>query len=795
LLSKNQIPSTNQIEVRLLNLATVFLGLYSIVLSLSPMVRARSFQVSPIWHHWLGFSIWILVFYLAHLMNARRLPKRSPFFLPVAGLLTGWGLLTIYRLLPEFGWRQAIWLAVCGLIFILGLYLPRDFRFLRRYKYIWLTGGLVLTALTLFLGTNPLGYGPKMWLGCCGLYLQPSEPLKLLLIIYLAAYLADRLILPAGETRAMDMQALLTLLAPTFLMTGLAMLLLAIQRDLGTASIFLFLYAVMVYVASGRRRVVLLALAALIVASIVGYLIFDVVQLRIDAWLNPWLDPTGRSYQIVQSLLAIANGGLVGRGPGLGSPGVVPVPHSDFIFTAIFEEIGLVGATGILVLISFIAYAGLQSAMRTSAPFQRYLAVGLTAYLVGQGILIIAGNLRLLPLTGVTLPFVSYGGSSLLVSMISLLFLTMISAEAQGGQRNALETRPIFQLGTLLLGGILALFIIAVWWSVARSPALLARTDNPRRTINDRYVRRGSILDRKDRPITQTQGNPGEYTRQINYPDLSSVVGYTDPLYGQAGLEASLDGYLRGLEGNPLLAIWWNNLVYGQPPPGLDVRTSLDLDLQTIADRLLRDSTGALVLLNAETGEILAMASHPTYNANRLAELGESLLSNPSSPLLNRAIQGVYPTGNDQDPPSLLPGLGENARQVVGDDESASPLQMSLAAAVLSARGVRPAYRLVTAVNEPERGWMILPVQEKTRTLLSEIGANAAAESMAVPDRPFWQSLAVTSQDRQQVTWYLGGTMPDWKGAPLALAVLLEGNEEELAEEIGQKMLLNALGK
>jgi cell division protein FtsW (lipid II flippase) len=842
------------------------------------MVRTRSLTTGPIWSHWLVFAVWLLSFNLAHIFLTRRLPGRDALLLPAAGLLTGWGLLTIFRLYPSFGLRQAGWLALATVIFILGLNLSPDFRFLRRYKYLWLSGGLLLTGLTLFLGVNPLGYGPKMWLGCCGIYLQPSEPLKLLLIVYLAAYLADRLFPPMEGKVSLKAKTLIPVLAPSLIMTGLALVLLVIQRDLGTASIFLFLYAVMVYIASGRRRIALIALATLLAASVAGFLLFDVVRVRFDAWLNPWLDPSGRSYQIVQSLLAIANGGLIGRGPGLGNPGLVPVPHSDFIFTAVFEEIGLVGAVGFIVLIALLVYAGLRSALRAPDAFQRYLAAGLTAYLVGQSILIIGGNLRLLPLTGVTLPFVSYGGSSLVVSMISLLFLVLISNAGSTRQTPLVNPKPLLELGALLLVGLAATVILAGWWSVARSSELLIRTDNPRLAINDRYVRRGSLLDRENRPINLTEGESGEMTRQITYPDLSPIVGYTDPVYGQAGLEASLDSFLRGLKGNPPGMVWVNHLLYGQPPSGLDVRTSLDLDLQANADRLLSGQQGALVLLNAQTGEVLAMASHPTFNANRLAELGESLIKNPDAPLLNRATQGLYPTGAALGPfllakgadlsdlpaaPGMLtysvdqqtlvcaarpdqqtwpatiaagcPGpvsrLGEqlgtaevnnlftklglytppqaylpasSSAQANTDDPAAlatgygvsiSPLQMSLAAATLSAGGIRPAPYLVTAVKEPEVGWVVFSVQGQAQTVLPVATANKTANDLAVAGQPFWRSLAVAPDGEQKVTWFLGGTLPEWNGTPLALVVLLEEDNPDLAEEIGQKMLLDAMGR
>ena len=199
----------------MLGLATVFLGLVALALSLAPAGRLHSWAAPLAWRRWLGYLVWLGVFWIAHFQSARRLPGRDPFLLPVAGLLSGWGLLTIWRLLPEFGLRQSVWLALGGVVLLIGWRYPHLPDVLRRYKYLWLTGGLLLTALTLWLGANPLGYGPRMWLGCCGIYLQPSEPLKLLLVVYLAAYLADRQALGASWSADGRRPALLPLLAPT----------------------------------------------------------------------------------------------------------------------------------------------------------------------------------------------------------------------------------------------------------------------------------------------------------------------------------------------------------------------------------------------------------------------------------------------------------------------------------------------------------------------------------------------------------------------------------------------------
>ena len=230
----------------------------------------------------LGWASGQYLVFLTHQRIARYAPDADPYLFPATALLTGWGILTIWRLDAGFGLRQAMWLVFCTGVFLVGVRLPRNLDILRRYKYIFLTSGLLLTALTLIFGTNPGGIGPRLWLGCCGFYLQPSEPLKLLLIVYLAAYFADRLPIRTH---------LFPLLLPTLFLTGLALAILLIQRDLGTASIFIFLYASLVYMASGKRRLLLGSLGLLLLAGLVGYFFVDIIRYRLVAWLDPWVRP------------------------------------------------------------------------------------------------------------------------------------------------------------------------------------------------------------------------------------------------------------------------------------------------------------------------------------------------------------------------------------------------------------------------------------------------------------------------------------------------------------------------
>ncbi len=820
----------DRVESRLLSLAGVFLCLYSLAVTFSAAARARSWDVDYRWAHWLGFAVWCGVFYAAHRLLAAWRPGRDPYLLPVVALLSGWGLMTVWRLLPGFGFRQSGWLLVSGLVLIAGLRLPADLAFLRRYKYLWLTGSLLLTAATLFLGVNPLGYGPRMWLGCCGMYLQPSEPLKLMLIAYLAAYMADRqpfITLNSAQRSTISFRLrrtaspgqpetqalagskpaapgyaapLLPLLAPTLLMTGMALALLAVQRDLGTAAIFLVLYISVVYLASRQLSIVVFGVFALGIAGTLGYILFDVVKLRVDAWINPWWDPSGRSYQIIQSILAVANGGMFGRGPGLGSPGLVPLAHSDFIYAAIIEEFGLVGVIAVVLLFGMLALRGLRVALQARDHYQRYLAAGLTTYLVAQGLLIMGGSVRLLPLTGVTLPLVSYGGSSLLTSMIAVLLLLLISSRSEGIAAPLHAPQPYLRLGAFFALGLAATAITTAWWSVYRGPDLLTRTDNQRRAIEARYVQRGAVLARDNQPISQSSGLPGQISRQISYPDLSSLVGYTDPTYGQAGLERGADDYLRGLRGNSGLVIWWDHILYGQPPPGLDLRLSLDLDIQRLADQHLRGQRGALVAINAQTGEILAMASQPAFDANRLAEQWDRLVRDIDTPLLNRAVLGRYPFDDEQlfsngvltdlTSPARLPFFDDDLGNQAGNPSGYSPLQMALAAAAVSAGGLQPAPQLVTAVNTPQAGWVPLPAQAEPRRVLSPEEAREIAVRRTTAASQTWQSTSVIAANTDDAaTWYLGGTLPGQDGTPYAVAVILEMDNPILAARIGQAML------
>ncbi len=628
---------TDKTQGWLLTIATLVVITYALALSLSPLVRYHSEINEYRIDHWLGVIVWIAAFGFLNYQSSRKLPKRDPFILPIVSLLTGIGLMTIWRLYPNMGLRQTIWIGIASIIVFLGIHYSTFIDYLRQYKYILLIAGLFLTGLTFLIGTNPSGNGPLLWLNVLGIHFQPSEFLKILLIAFLASFFTDQLV---------AVQRKLNILLPTLFVVASALVLLVFQRDLGTASIFLLIFFGFFF-STKRNSLLFFIIPVLAIGlAVLSYFYIDIVRIRIDAWVDPFGDPSGASYQVLQSMIAIAEGGTFGSGPGLGSPSLVPVSLSDFVFAAISEEFGLLGSLVIISLFIILIYRTILSIVTTKHTFDRYLALGLAFYFGIQSSLIIGGNIGLLPLTGVTLPFVSYGGSSLVVSFFAALLLLVISnrSENMHPSEDPHQRRPVILSGLLIVFLSLEMIVTSLesFWFM---PSLINRPENPRWIIDDRFSERGEILDRGNQRIITNTGDVGNYQRTSNHIPLYPVLGYTNATYGQTGIEETMFEYLRGYEGYPPSQIFWQDLLYNQPPPGLDVRLTIDLNLQKTADSLLGNEPGAIVLMNAQSGEILAMASHPYFDAKNLEENWDALVNDPDAPLINRATQGLYPPG------------------------------------------------------------------------------------------------------------------------------------------------------
>ncbi len=421
----------------------ILAGLFTLTgLLLLALVRAQSTPANVNAHvssnlqtGWLvvAGAGWVVAFFAIHRFLNRHRRERDPLILPVVALLCGLGLIETARLAPNFLLRQLLWLSLSAVVLVLVLRAPQDLKWLRRYKYTWLIGGLVLLALTFLVGVNPEGTGLTLWLGgLLGVFFQPSELLKLLFVAYLAAYLAEKREIARSLGAPPEQHHFLTLpyLMPLLLMWGVTLLLLTAQQDLGSAILVYLTFLVMLYLASGQARYLVMGGVLLIVTGVAAYFLIGRVQSRVDTWLNPWNDAAGSSYQIVQSLIALATGGGMGQGLGFGWPhAILPAAHTDMPLAAIGEELGLAGTLGVILCFAVLTVRGLRLALTARTTFGRLLAAGLAASIGLQAWIIMAGNANLAPLTGVTLPFVSYGGSSLLISFIMIGLLLQISAD------------------------------------------------------------------------------------------------------------------------------------------------------------------------------------------------------------------------------------------------------------------------------------------------------------------------------------------------------------------------------
>jgi len=380
--------------------------------------------------------LFLVLFAIAHVGRRVLVPLADPYLLPVTALLSTLGLLLLYRINAAFALKQAMWLVVGLAAFLLVLVVVRDLRWLARHKY-WFG----ITGLLLLLGTAAIGHdinGSRLWVFIGPIHFQPGEFAKVLLIIFFAAYLVDvREVLTVSTRRVLGVPfPPFRYLAPLLGVWGFSVMLMIFMKDLGTSLLFFGALLALIYVATGRVFYVIIGIVLFLIGATGLYFVFAHVQVRVDVWLDPWKDASGKGYQIVQSLFSLASGGLFGRGLGQGylilqngNP-IIPNLESDFIFSAIGEELGLVGGMGIILLYLVFTYRGLRVAMANRDDFSRLLSTGLASIFALQAFIIIGGVIKLIPLTGITLPFVSYGGSSIVANFVLLALLLRASDRA-----------------------------------------------------------------------------------------------------------------------------------------------------------------------------------------------------------------------------------------------------------------------------------------------------------------------------------------------------------------------------
>lgn len=380
---------------------------------------------------WAFLGVVLGLFVLAHLAVRRLAPNADGTLLPLVAMLNGIGFIFIARLDREQGRTQALWTAVGVTAFILTLLIVRRARTLERYRYTALFLGIALLLLPLVPGVGREINGSRLWVHLGPFQVQPGEGVKILMVLFFASYLVDKRELltegsvTIGRLRIPDPKHL----GPLLLAWGVSIAIMVLQKDLGSSLLFFSVFAAMLYIATSRVSYLLLGLVMFVGGAVIAYMLFAHVQSRVGTWLDPWPVADRGGYQLVQGLFAFGNGGIAGTGLGLSNPRNIPLNTTDSIFAVIGEELGIVGTIGVISTFMLLVGSGFRVALQAERSFPKLFAAGLTTILGIQAFVIVGGVSRFIPLTGVTLPFISFGGSSLVANYVIIALLLRISDE------------------------------------------------------------------------------------------------------------------------------------------------------------------------------------------------------------------------------------------------------------------------------------------------------------------------------------------------------------------------------
>jgi len=393
---------------------------------------------------WFFVTIFVGLYVLAHMAVRQFAPNADPSLLPLAAFLNGIGFVTISRLDPDLARTQVGWMAAGIATFIATLVVVRRVRTLERFRYSFLLLGLLALLLPLAPGIGKTINGARLWVGIGPMNFQPGEAAKVLLVIFFAAYLVDKRELLASGGRRIGRLVLPQAkhVFPLLLAWAVSILVMVMQKDLGSSLLFFAVFGAMLYAATERSAYLLTAFVLFVGGAGIAYNLFSHVQDRVSTWLNPWEVAQGKGFQVVQSWFAFGTGGFSGQGFGRGNPQLIPNAPTDFVFSAIGEELGLIGTVAILAAILMFVGSGFRIALEADRPFPKLFAAGLTTIIGIQTFVIIGGVTRVIPLTGVTLPFISYGGSSLVANFVVLGLLLRISDDNARGRGIARRRVP-----------------------------------------------------------------------------------------------------------------------------------------------------------------------------------------------------------------------------------------------------------------------------------------------------------------------------------------------------------------
>ena len=368
----------------------------------------------------MGVVLCVLIGY-SHFIVRRFYPDGDKFILIFASVLAVVGVAMLYRINPNTAIKQLIWIALGIIGYILIVVILPDLKSFAKYKNVYMIITLVLMPLALIFGTEQ--FGAKNWILIGPISFQPSEFAKIALVLYLAAALATY------ESKKGFKEEVKQLFQPA-LVAGFSMGCMVLQRDLGSALIFFGISITLLYVATSKKKYVFTALGLAAIGSVAGYTMFGHVRERVMIWRDPWKYALGSSYQIVEGMYSIAAGGLFGVGLGQGHFQNLPVKESDMIYAIICEEFGIIFAIGLMIIYFLLFYRGIRAAFVTKDSYSQLIAVGFSTMIACQTLVIIGGIFSVIPLTGITLPIISYGGSSVLTIFFALGILQKISEEA-----------------------------------------------------------------------------------------------------------------------------------------------------------------------------------------------------------------------------------------------------------------------------------------------------------------------------------------------------------------------------
>lgn len=545
------------------------------------------------------------------------------------------GIIMLTRLSFDKAFRQFVFIAIgSAVMLIIPLFLQKGSLF-RKFSALYFVVGVALLAVVVAIGAT--SYGAKLTISIGSFSFQPSEFVKIIFVFFIASMLYK--------------EANLKRVFITSCMSAVYVLLLVASKDLGGALLYFMAYLIMIYVASKKFVYLGAGIGGMAVASVVGYHLFSHVRTRVFVWLNPTADIDNQGYQICQSLFGIGTGGWFGLGIGEGLPSKIPIVDKDFIFSAISEEFGAIFAIGLILLCvsCFIMIVNVSIQMKDK--FYKLVAIGLATLYATQVILTIGGAIKFIPSTGVTLPLVSYGGSSMLSTLIVFgivqgLYMRKAAAQSAGGKGKKEEkkqnNREYNVVTYLFLAIFLGMIIYFVYFLAVESEDFINNEYNGLQTLFEEDVVKGEIVTSDGYVIAETViDEDGNASRNYPYGTMfAHVTGYSSNV--RTGLEKQLNFTL--LRSHTFFVEQLMSDLTNEKKIGDNVITTIRYDLQEAAYKALGNYDGAVVVMEPSTGKILAMVSKPSYDPNTIEADWEDLQE--GSALYNRATQGQYTPGS-----------------------------------------------------------------------------------------------------------------------------------------------------